>query len=250
MGEGYIDIIRLYVYVSDAKKIWQQIRGYANTHRAQLKSKPPSGSGADAKKPSKSWEYAGDVEFLLPHLGVTRKQISNLKGSELSEFSSTSHSTSSEAASLSGLHHDNDTECGTSSPALASVESTRRKRKAANSDEHINSVMLQYLRNQRQSPIHVPSSVCDPKLGWFQSIKPQLDKLDYISWLNFMTDSQRLLLSYMQNPPGPHYNSASALQLPHPTCQLPDPTCQLPDPTCQLLDPTCQLPTWAHSNWG
>ena len=70
MGEGYIDIIRLYVYVSDAKKIWQQIRGYANTHRAQLKSKPPSGSGADAKKPSKSWEYAGDVEFLL-HLGVT-----------------------------------------------------------------------------------------------------------------------------------------------------------------------------------
>ncbi len=84
--------------------------------------------------------------------------------------------------------------------------------------------------------MYVPASVCDPKLGWFQSIKPQLDKLDDISWLNLMTDSQRLLLSYMQNPPGPHYNSASALQLPHPTCQLPD--------------PTCQPPTWAHSNWG
>ena len=37
-----------------------------------------------------------------------------------------------------------------------------------------------------------------------------------------MTDSQRLLLSYMQNPPGRHYNSASALQLPDPTCKLPD----------------------------
>ena len=100
----------------------------------------------------------------------------------------------SEAASLSGLHHDNDTEWGTSSPALASVESAQRKRKAGNSDEHVNSAMLQYLGSQRKLPkLSLPPSVI---INW-EGFDPsnQLEKLDDISWLNFITDSQRLLFN-------------------------------------------------------
>ncbi|CAG0900517.1 unnamed protein product, partial [Cyprideis torosa] len=55
------------------------LRQYATNHREKLKL--PSGSAAPAhsqKKKKQNWEYAADIQFLLPHLGQHRHMSGNL----------------------------------------------------------------------------------------------------------------------------------------------------------------------------
>ncbi|GFO12599.1 transcription factor adf-1 [Plakobranchus ocellatus] len=65
----------------DARKEWTTPRNYANNHRDRLKM--PSGSAASStrsggKRKRSEWQYAADMQFLLPLLGKHREMDSTM----------------------------------------------------------------------------------------------------------------------------------------------------------------------------
>ncbi|GFO19438.1 hypothetical protein PoB_004594300 [Plakobranchus ocellatus] len=68
----------------DARKEWTILRNYANNHRDRLKmpsERAASSTTSGGKRKKSEWEYAADMQFLLPLLGKHREMDSTMRKS-------------------------------------------------------------------------------------------------------------------------------------------------------------------------
>ncbi|KAK3796705.1 hypothetical protein RRG08_037470 [Elysia crispata] len=164
----------------DARKEWTTLRNYANSHRDRLKI--PSGRATSSttswgKRKKSEWQYAAEMQFLLPHLGQHREMESTMRKSSGGSKGPASLANSDilmAAIECSEIAEDTVNEQRqTPSTSMSSAPKKPKLPQKTSIDMYCEAVTKMIENKEEPRPEN-------PEVGWFRSLLHQIELLSPI----------------------------------------------------------------------